>query len=122
MTRMLLAAIASVALLASPARASPPARSKAVAVGAPCRGDGHNDHRSRAAIAAFKRAHPCPATGKRSGPCPGYVIDHWCALQCCGLDAPVNMRWQDDATAKLKDRWEGNCATCTVRNRKPHPK
>src|SRR5262245_54371424 len=24
----------------------------------------------------FKKSHPCPSTGKSSGACPGYVIDH----------------------------------------------
>ncbi len=25
---------------------------------------------------AFVREHPCPATGRTSGACPGYVVDH----------------------------------------------
>jgi hypothetical protein len=32
--------------------------------------------RSTAAKNAFKRLHPCPSTGRNSGSCPGYVIDH----------------------------------------------
>jgi hypothetical protein len=35
-----------------------------------------SDERSTAAKNAFKRAHPCPSTGRSSGSCPGYVIDH----------------------------------------------
>lgn len=27
-------------------------------------------------LAAFKKAHPCPATGKTSGACPGWGMDH----------------------------------------------
>lgn len=84
----------------------------------PCRADGHNQHRARAAVVAFKHTHPCPANGRRSGSCPGYVIDHVCPLECCGLDTPVNMRWQTRAEAKAKDRWEGQCTTCTSMNRK----
>ena len=63
-------------------------------------------HRSAAAKADFKREHPCPSTGKRSGACGGYVIDHVTPLACGGPDAPSNMQWQTTAEAKAKDRWE----------------
>jgi hypothetical protein len=62
--------------------------------------------RSDSAKAAFKREHPCPATGARSGPCGGYVIDHVIPLACGGPDAPSNMQWQTIAQGKAKDRWE----------------
>lgn len=65
--------------------------------------------RSRAARSAFVREHPCPATGSRSGPCHGYVVDHINPLECGGLDDPSNMQWQTQAEAKLKDRTEGDC-------------
>jgi len=32
--------------------------------------------RSRTATLAFKKQQPCPSTGKSTGRCPGYVIDH----------------------------------------------
>ncbi len=32
--------------------------------------------RSTAAKDSFKRQQPCPSTGRGSGSCPGYVIDH----------------------------------------------
>src|SRR5262245_18864813 len=32
--------------------------------------------RSEKAKEDFKKQHPCPATGKTHGSCPGYVIDH----------------------------------------------
>lgn len=54
----------------------------------------------------FQRAHPCPATGERSGPCPGWIRDHIVPLACGGADAPENMQWQSVADAKAKDRWE----------------
>lgn len=54
----------------------------------------------------FRKQYPCPSTGKRSGPCPGYVIDHVVALKRCGADTPSNMQWQTIADAKAKDRWE----------------
>jgi hypothetical protein len=54
----------------------------------------------------FRRNHPCPSTGKTSGSCPGYVIDHVQALKHGGADAPSNMQWQTTADAKAKDKWE----------------
>jgi len=64
--------------------------------------------RSAAAKNAFKREHPCPSTGKRSGPCRGYVIDHIKPLACGGADDPSNMQWQTVAEGKAKDKWERN--------------
>ena len=54
----------------------------------------------------FKRTHPCPSTGKSSGSCPGYVIDHLHPLKRGGADTPANMQWQTEGTARLKDRTE----------------
>jgi len=62
--------------------------------------------RSAGAKDAFRKANPCPATGKRHGACPGYVIDHVQALKHGGADAPYNMQWQTNAAAKAKDKWE----------------
>lgn len=58
------------------------------------------------AKAAFKRAHPCPATEKTRGACPGYVIDHIRPLCAGGPDRSSNMQWQTVAEAKKKDRLE----------------
>ena len=63
-------------------------------------------HRSSAAVAEFKRQHPCPATGKPRGACPGYVVDHIVPLCANGADAPTNMQWQTVDEAKAKDREE----------------
>ena len=62
--------------------------------------------RSSTAKTDFKREHPCPATGARSGACGGYVIDHIVPLACGGADAVANMQWQTIADARAKDRWE----------------
>jgi len=62
--------------------------------------------RSAAAKNEFKRGRPCPSTGRSSGPCPGYVIDHVNPLACGGADAPGNMQWQTTAAAKAKDKTE----------------
>ena len=56
--------------------------------------------RSSAAKAAFERGQPCPSTGKSSGRCPGYVVDHRMPIECGGPDAPSNMQWQTTAEAK----------------------
>jgi hypothetical protein len=63
-------------------------------------------HRSHSVTAAFKRAHPCPATGERRGVCPGYIIDHVIPLCAGGPDTTANLQWQTVAEAKAKDREE----------------
>jgi len=65
--------------------------------------------RSAAAKNDFKRQHPCPSTGRSSGACPGYVIDHVRALECGGPDTSSNMQWQTVADGKAKDKTERNC-------------
>lgn len=62
--------------------------------------------RSAAAKRAFRRSHPCPATGSTRGVCPGYVIDHVKALKHGGADEPGNMQWQSSSEAAAKDRTE----------------
>ena len=62
--------------------------------------------RSAKARDDFKKAHPCPATGKSHGPCDGYVIDHVKPLKKGGADAPSNMQWQNERDGKAKDRTE----------------
>jgi 5-methylcytosine-specific restriction endonuclease McrA len=65
--------------------------------------------RSESARNAFKQDHPCPSTGRNSGSCPGYVIDHVNPLECGGADAPFNMQWQTIAAGKAKDKTERYC-------------
>ena len=62
--------------------------------------------RSKEATDAFKRSNPCPSTGRASGTCPGYVIDHVKPLKRGGVDDPSNMQWQTKAEAKAKDKTE----------------
>ena len=73
-----------------------------------CARDSHGRiiRRSPESKRAFRRSHPCPSTGKTSGACPGYVIDHIQPLKRAGADAPNNMQWQTVAAAKAKDRVE----------------
>jgi hypothetical protein len=66
--------------------------------------------RSSAVLAAFRKVHPCPVTGKSSGPCPGWAIDHVIPLACGGCDAVANLQWLPNeiksAKGSAKDRWE----------------
>jgi 5-methylcytosine-specific restriction endonuclease McrA len=62
--------------------------------------------RSEHAKNEFKHGNPCPSTGKSSGACPGYVVDHVVPLKRGGADKPDNMQWQTVEAAKAKDRVE----------------
>ena len=62
--------------------------------------------RNASAKRNFQASNPCPATGKTTGSCKGYVIDHKTPLACGGADSPENMQWQTSSEAKLKDRME----------------
>lgn len=52
-----------------------------------------SDARSPAEVRAFRAENPCPATSRRSGPCPGWEVDHIRPLCAGGLDKPSNMQW-----------------------------
>ena len=56
--------------------------------------------------ALFVKQHPCPATGKTRGACPGYIVDHIRPLCAGGADHSSNMQWQTVADGKVKDRNE----------------
>lgn len=75
--------------------------------------------RSEKAKHDFKAENPCPATGKRTGACPGYVIDHIQALACGGADSPANMQWQTVAEGKAKDAWERDGCQPSNKNATP---
>src|SRR5690349_7185053 len=62
--------------------------------------------RSARATRSFQKSHPCPSTGRTTGGCPGYVIDHIRPLHKGGADSPANMQWQTVEAAKAKDRVE----------------
>lgn len=62
--------------------------------------------RDPAQVRAFRRANPCPATGKIQKTCHGYVVDHIVPLACNGPDRPSNMQWQTVEEGKSKDKWE----------------
>lgn len=62
--------------------------------------------RSKDSVHSFRKDHPCPATGKTSGACPGWVVDHLLPLCAGGRDAPENMMWQEFKASKEKDKVE----------------
>lgn len=59
--------------------------------------------RSSAQRRAFMKENPCPSTGKRSGSCPGNVVDHRMPICAGGEDHPSNMQWQATTEALRKD-------------------
>lgn len=77
--------------------------------GAKCAACARDKHgrikRNPEAKRAFQKSHPCPATGKASGGCRGYVVDHVVPLKRGGADSQ-NMQWQTKAEAKAKDKTE----------------
>lgn len=70
-----------------------------------------NTQRSKQVIARFKQLYACPSTGKNSGACPGWAIDHVIPLDCGGIDAVYNMQWlpntiKSGSGSDRKDRFE----------------
>jgi len=63
-------------------------------------------YRSSAVLTAFKKVHPCPANGNKSGPCPGWIMDHVVPLACGGADAVYNLQWLTVEMWRAKSLWE----------------
>ena len=49
--------------------------------------------RSGPAAHQFRKANPCPSTGRIAGACPGWEVDHRIPLCAGGADRPENMQW-----------------------------
>lgn len=62
--------------------------------------------RDQGQVRHFRYNHACPATGKTSGSCPGFVVDHIVPLCAGGADDPSNMQWQELAESREKDKAE----------------
>lgn len=75
--------------------------------------------RDAAQVRAFRKDHPCPSTGKTTGACPGYVVDHLYPLCAGGEDKPANMQWQELTQSYAKDRLEREL--CALKERCPLP-
>lgn len=69
--------------------------------------------RDPAQVRAFRATHPCPSTGKTTGSCPGWVVDHIVPLCFAGADSPDNMQWQSYTDSLKKDGFER--AACALR-------
>ena len=67
--------------------------------------------RSASAKSEFKRGNPCPSTGRSSGACPGYQIDHRQPLAAGGSDHKSNMQWLSVDQHKAKTRAERQSCT-----------
>lgn len=98
-----LATVLAMAPTAASAKASSHSKAKCAACIRTSKG---KIKRSATAIHEFRKSHPCPSTGRPTGACKGYVIDHVVPLKRGGADAPSNMQWQTTAAAKAKDRVE----------------
>jgi 5-methylcytosine-specific restriction endonuclease McrA len=62
--------------------------------------------RSPQAKASFRHTNPCPSTGKTTGACRGYQIDHRIPLSKGGADSPSNMQWLTTQQHKAKTAQE----------------
>ena len=58
--------------------------------------------RDRAEVRAFRAEHPCPATGRTRGSCPGWEVDHTQALCAGGLDHRSNLQWLSKEDHRFK--------------------
>lgn len=57
-------------------------------------------------LVAFKKIHPCPSTGKNTGACKGWQMNHVIPLACGGIDAVSNLSWQPTV---IKTCWQDWC-------------
>lgn len=57
-------------------------------------------------VREFRRHNPCPSTGRTTGRCSGYVVDHLKPLCAGGPDLPSNMQWQEYRASLVKDAEE----------------
>lgn len=104
-------------VLAITAHAQPSALSELRYCGPPERLADGSIRRRADVLGAFKKLHPCPATGKTSGACPGWSMDHVVPLASCGCDAVWNLQWlpnelKSAAGTLPKDRWERRVYVC----------
>lgn len=54
----------------------------------------------------FHQQNACPSTGRTSGACPGYQVDHRQPLAAEGADRPSNMQWLSVEQHRAKTRYE----------------
>lgn len=71
-----------------------------------------DEPRDPAQVRAFRKTHPCPATGKTIGECKGWVVDHKYPLCAGGKDEPSNMEWELYGPSLAKDTIEKELCRC----------
>lgn len=71
--------------------------------------------RDPAQVRAFRAAHPCPSTGKTTGACAGWVVDHFMPLCAGGADHVNNFQWQELTQSRQKDKVEIAFCNCMSR-------
>lgn len=79
--------------------------------GEPPRDDHGRIVRRADVLAAYKHQHPCPATGRSTGACPGWSVNHVIPMAAGGCDAVDNLQWLPNVIKRCKaaacvDRWE----------------
>lgn len=74
--------------------------------GPPKRDAGGEILRDSKVITAYRKVHKCPSTGKYTGACPDYALNHMVPLACGGCDAVWNMSWMRNDIKALEDRVE----------------
>lgn len=79
--------------------------------GPPARDADGTIHRSSAVLYAFRKMHPCPATGRTTGACPRWQMNHIWPLDSGGCDAVSNLMWLPVEIKTCSqdwcvDRWE----------------
>lgn len=62
-------------------------------------------------LTAYRKAHPCPSTGKTTGACPRWSMNHMIPIAKGGCDAVSNLAWMPNvikscAEPQCIDRWE----------------
>ncbi len=76
----------------------------------------HNQALARppeAQMSAFQKYTTCPATGRRSGACPGYRIVYKVAPCAGGQDLWTNLIWLTEAAAR--EKVQSDAAACAGR-------
>lgn len=79
--------------------------------GAPARTADGSIRRRSDVLTAYKKLHPCPGTGRTTGACPGWALNHIVPLAKGGCDAVSNLAWipvevKSCADPHCIDRWE----------------
>ena len=74
--------------------------------GAPARNADGTIYRSHTVMSAYRKAHPCPATGLYKGACPGWALNHSVPLACGGCDAVSNLMWMRNDAKLIVDSYE----------------